>query len=127
MLLPFALGLSLAHSPTLISDSECAIPQVCLCACLAPQIRGDFHDTDQPKVTPVTAVQASWISFSPISSPHLTVSEPTWLWASALGQRLAGGSRTVDDWRPGENLSSLSVGVGTQPILYKDGTSTMLE
>ena len=35
------------------------------------------------------------------------------------------------DWRvavehPGENLSSLSVGVSTQPILYKDGTKTTL-
>ena len=46
--------------------------------------------------------------------------------ALALCPWKAGGSRTVDDWRPGENLSSSSAGAGTQPILYKDGTSTML-
>ena len=56
----------------------------------------------------------------------LLFSEPTWLCASALGRRLARGSRTVDDCCPGENLSSLSVGGSTQPILYKDGARTML-
>ena len=46
--------------------------------------------------------------------------------ALALGPRKAGGSRTVEDWRPGGNLGSLSAGAGTQPILYKDGASTTL-
>ena len=57
----------------------------------------------------------------------LFVSRPGW---EPLGRRLACGSRTVDDWRPGENLSSSSVEVSqhsTQPILYKDGTRTMRE
>ena len=38
----------------------------------------------------------------------LFVSRPGW---EPLGRRLACGSRTVDDWRPGENLSSSSVEV----------------
>ena len=46
--------------------------------------------------------------------------------ALALGPWKAGGSKTVDDRRPGENLSSSSAGAGTQPILYKDGASTTL-
>ena len=82
--------------------------------------------TDQHKVTLVVAAQVNWSSWPPISSPQPAVSKSTWREVSALGQCWAGGGGAVDDWRPGENLSSSSVGVKTQPILCKD-TCTMLE
>ena len=56
------VGLSLAPSLILTSDFECNVPQDCSCANLTPQNRGDFSDTDQPKVTPVIAAQANWLS-----------------------------------------------------------------
>ena len=50
---------------------------------------------------------------------RLRFCEPTGMGALALGPWKAGGSRTVDDWRPGENLSSSSAGAGTQPIFVQ--------
>ena len=55
-----------------------------------PRRTEEISNTDQPKVTPVIAAQANWLSLSPISSPQPAVSEPT-----SQPQLLAFGRRVV--------------------------------